>query len=151
IALTPLKIIIITIGFGIIGILGSMFLIKKIKLPSIQYQIATSNNAQQVFSLNKSLKHLYRVKLRATGIERENIRKIIKEIEAEVKAHTDQVSVQSKTSDYEIVEKMFASLQILSAAYVAFAHGANDVANAIGPVAGAMQILKTGAINIEAS
>ena len=151
IELTPLKIILITIGIGIVGMLGSMLLIKKIKLPSIQYQIAHSNNAQQVFSLNKSLKHLYRVKLRATGAERESIRKIIKEVEAEVKAHTDQVSVQSKTSDYEIVEKMFASLQILSAAYVAFAHGANDVANAIGPVAGAMQILKTGAINIKAS
>ena len=150
IQLSPLKVLLITVGIGLLGMLGSLLLIKRIKLPSIQYQTATSNNAQQIFSLNKSLKHLYRVKLRATGTEREAIRKIIKEVEVQVKVLSDQVSVQSKTSDYEIVEKMFASLQILSAAYVAFAHGANDVANAIGPVAGAMQILKTGAINIQA-
>ena len=36
---------------------------------------------------------------------------------------------------YEGVERVFIWLQIITACYVAFAHGANDVANAIGPMA----------------
>ena len=42
---------------------------------------------------------------------------------------------------------MFAYLQILSACFVAFAHGANDVANAIGPVAAVLDIIKNGVIS----
>ena len=37
--------------------------------------------------------------------------------------------------DYTTVERIFRKLQIVTSCYVAFAHGANDVANAIGPVA----------------
>ena len=37
--------------------------------------------------------------------------------------------------DYATVEGIFRKLQVVTSCYVAFAHGANDVANAIGPVA----------------
>jgi PiT family inorganic phosphate transporter len=37
--------------------------------------------------------------------------------------------------DYSTVEGIFRKLQVGTSCYVAFAHGANDVANAIGPVA----------------
>lgn len=40
-----------------------------------------------------------------------------------------------KEEGYEGVERVFIWLQIITACYVAFAHGANDVANAIGPMA----------------
>lgn len=45
------------------------------------------------------------------------------------------------------VEEVFRKLQILTACYVSVAHGANDVANAIGPVAGIYIIYKTGTIS----
>lgn len=41
------------------------------------------------------------------------------------------------------IENLFIPLQILSACLVAFAHGANDVANAIGPVAAVLSVMKT--------
>ena len=44
------------------------------------------------------------------------------------------------------VEKIFAYLQIMTACYVAFAHGANDVANAIGPLAAIVSIIKTHSV-----
>lgn len=43
---------------------------------------------------------------------------------------------------HQMVERRFGRLQIITACYMAFAHGANDVANAIGPVAGVLQALK---------
>ena len=42
------------------------------------------------------------------------------------------------------VERIFVWLQIITAAYVAFAHGANDRSNAIGPMAAVYDILSSG-------
>ena len=42
------------------------------------------------------------------------------------------------------VERIFVWLQVITAAYVAFAHGANDRANAIGPMAAVYQVLSSG-------
>ena len=42
---------------------------------------------------------------------------------------------------FQGVEKIFVWLQIITAAYVAFAHGANDRSNAIGPMAAVYDIL----------
>jgi len=39
-----------------------------------------------------------------------------------------------KGTEYEAVEFLFRRLQIMTSCYVAFSHGANDVANAIAPV-----------------
>jgi PiT family inorganic phosphate transporter len=47
--------------------------------------------------------------------------------------------------DYQKVERLFAFLQVATACYVAFAHGSNDVANAIGPVSGIVGQLAYGA------
>ncbi len=47
-------------------------------------------------------------------------------------------------------EEVFRILQVLTSCYVAFAHGANDVANAIGPFAGIYSIFKTGTIAAKA-
>ena len=42
------------------------------------------------------------------------------------------------------VERIFVWLQVITAAYVAFAHGANDRSNAIGPMAAVYQVLSSG-------
>jgi PiT family inorganic phosphate transporter len=44
------------------------------------------------------------------------------------------------------VERLFAPLVIVTSCTVAFAHGANDVANSIGPVAAVFGVLKTGTV-----
>ncbi len=44
------------------------------------------------------------------------------------------------------VERVFAALQILTACAVAFAHGSNDVANSIGPLAAAVNAAQGGDI-----
>ena len=52
--------------------------------------------------------------------------------------------------EYARMEKIFAALMVLSACFLAFAHGANDVANAIGPVAAVVEIVQTGVIETKA-
>ena len=42
---------------------------------------------------------------------------------------------------------MFSWMQVFTAAGFAFSHGANDIANAIGPFAAIMDVLRTGDIN----
>jgi len=49
--------------------------------------------------------------------------------------------------EYDAVERMFRKLQIVTSCYVAFSHGANDVANAIGPVAGIFSVATTGVLD----
>jgi PiT family inorganic phosphate transporter len=44
------------------------------------------------------------------------------------------------------VERLFAVLQVLTACAVAFAHGSNDVANAIGPLAAVANTVTTGSV-----
>ena len=46
---------------------------------------------------------------------------------------------------YRHVERVFVVLQIMTACAVAFAHGSNDVANSIGPLAAVHSIVTTGA------
>ncbi len=45
---------------------------------------------------------------------------------------------------------IFAWMQVFTAAAFAFSHGANDIANAIGPFVAILDVLKTGAIGSEA-
>jgi PiT family inorganic phosphate transporter len=46
---------------------------------------------------------------------------------------------------------MFSWMQVFTACAFAFSHGANDIANAIGPFVAVLDVLKTGAIGAEAS
>jgi len=51
--------------------------------------------------------------------------------------------------DFDVTENIFKRLQVLTAAYECFAHGSNDVANAVGPVAAIIGVLTTGDIKAE--
>lgn len=58
-----------------------------------------------------------------------------------------RVKTSDKTdrrSSYASVEKIFIPMMIFTAAAMAFGHGANDVANAIGPLAAVYSIVHTG-------
>ena len=54
-----------------------------------------------------------------------------------------------KGDGYQGVERVFVWLQIITAAYVAFAHGANDRSNAIGPMAAVYSVWKEQGILLE--
>jgi PiT family inorganic phosphate transporter len=49
-------------------------------------------------------------------------------------------------TQYGNVEKVFAILMVVTACCMAFAHGSNDVANAIGPLAAVVSVVESGGI-----
>ena len=51
-----------------------------------------------------------------------------------------------KDFHFHTVERVFAVLMVVTACSMAFAHGSNDVANAIGPVAAVISIVGTGSV-----
>jgi phosphate/sulfate permease len=53
--------------------------------------------------------------------------------------------------EFEKVELVFATLLIVSAGFLAFAHGANDTANAIGPLAAIVSVVREGTVAAKAT
>jgi len=49
----------------------------------------------------------------------------------------------------ERVERAYAPLVVMTSCSVAFAHGANDVANAVGPLAAVVDIMQTGVLKMK--
>ncbi|MDD2368997.1 MAG: inorganic phosphate transporter [Sulfuricurvum sp.] len=59
------------------------------------------------------------------------------------------IKVMHKDTPHKATMRVFSMLQVLTASSFAFSHGANDIANAIGPFAAIIDILATGKINTE--
>jgi len=58
---------------------------------------------------------------------------------------------KEKEFHFHTVEKVFAVLMVITASGLAFAHGSNDVANAVGPLAAVVSTAKTGLITGKAA
>lgn len=56
-----------------------------------------------------------------------------------------------KKEHFHTVERVFAILMIVTACGMAFAHGSNDVANAIGPLAAVISVAQTGSVLAKAA
>ncbi len=60
------------------------------------------------------------------------------------------VKKEDKKFGYSNVEKIFGVMMIFTASAMAFAHGSNDVANAVGPMAAVISIAKSGVVTGQA-
>ena len=56
-----------------------------------------------------------------------------------------------KRQHFYTVERVFAILMVVTACSMAFAHGSNDVANAIGPLAAVISVAKSGIVDAQAA
>ena len=90
-------------------------------------------------SLKKAQKHLLRVEAAAFGSLQSKVHELLTGVEELAKEV--EVPEEEQYSEFMVVEKIFIYLQIIIACFMAFAHGSNDVANAIGPLSAIVNIL----------
>ena len=95
--------------------------------------------------------HLQRVRNTADGEVKEHAEKLLKDLGAVTQKVRAQINTNTDSPALRKVESIFVLLQIITACMVAFAHGSNDVANAIGPLSAAYQALEAGVIEAKST
>jgi len=135
---------------GLLGALISIPLVSRIKPSKTEEKQDDQIDPKVEKSMQKIVMHLRRVKESTTGELTDEVTKILDRSEKISNRLEKYTHIKHVSSDYLTVEKIFVYLQILSACFVAFAHGANDVANAIGPLAGILSAIKSGVIEMKA-
>ncbi|MBA3957251.1 MAG: inorganic phosphate transporter [Parachlamydiaceae bacterium] len=96
--------------------------------------------------LDKARKHVLQAQSACRGETYYQVSVLLEEINSLSQSLKQTGDKRVMSAEYETVERMFGYLQIMSACLMAFAHGANDVANAIGPLSAAISVLTSGVI-----
>jgi PiT family inorganic phosphate transporter len=136
---------------GLLAAVISVWLISKIKVQEADddgEEKLTDPNV--VKSLGKAVKHLEKVHLASPGHMKAGIKDSLDEVRRLRWESERRYEYHTNSTEYQQVEKLFVYLQILSACFVAFAHGANDVANAIGPMSAVLSVAMAGGDSIAA-
>ncbi|MBS0586118.1 MAG: inorganic phosphate transporter [Verrucomicrobia bacterium] len=134
--------ILVAIGVGLVGTCISLFFYKKIHVDAKGNKVIAVKQEQQLYNLHKAHRYLLETKLASQGKMSLQLGDMLTTVSDLIENVKDKTRWESHLSaDYVAVEKIFAGLQILTACFVAFAHGANDVANAVGPVSAIWQII----------
>lgn len=136
------------IGFSLIFSGLTYLLIRKKQWQESEYEAKNLKNYWALHSLQRVVKHLYRVTSSSKGELHDKSAQMLKEAKKlKEKVENEAHEIERTHSEHEVVEKLFSFLQIMSAALMAFAHGANDVANAIGPLACILDVIKHGQVS----
>ena len=129
------------------AIIGKIY-VNRVVSPSEHVKIEHVVRPEIALQLEKAKRHLQQAKLLSQGELEYQIETLLDELQcsSQIQAHPEEKTHE----EFAVIEKMFAYLQIISACLMAFSHGANDVANAIGPLSAAIGILNSGLIALQA-
>jgi len=133
---------------GIIAAIIGNFLIGKIKgvVEFEEIEEYEEKSARFLFNIYRATKRVENAIRLAPNLNlRNDLAEILKRLKPIV-GDIESKEIMTTKKEYILVERIFGYLQILSASFVAFAHGANDVANSVGPLAGIVTVLKTGTV-----
>ncbi len=133
----------ISLVLGLLAAIISYWLTKGLQVTS-QPKTQPAYGPEVALELDEARKHLVRVQDTSTGELHYYVSIMVEEVTNMSSTLRQAAEGQDEHSEYTAVEKIFSYLQMVTAALMAFAHGANDVANAIGPVAASLGILAEG-------
>lgn len=136
---------------GVIAAVVSTFLVKRIKENGETEKFDFRQPAEVGKRVEKAIKQLKKATRTSEGQVTSELRHIMDDLETVEGDLSRKITITRQSADYKTVERIFIYLQILSAGFVAFAHGANDVANAVGPLAAVITVLKTGAFSAKSA
>lgn len=145
--------LLIAIAIGTLAALISAWLVSRIKETPRTDSNGATNPAQAEYlqkCLQKATRNLQRVQSATAGTPEVNVSGLIDDVlqlQIETKKHYE---FHTDNTELQKVERLFVYLQILSACMVAFAHGANDVANSIGPMSAVIEVARAGGETIAA-
>lgn len=132
----------ISLVISSLAALVAHILLKRLKTTSDEH-LANRQEIQVHMDLARSLKYLEKAQNQAKGLLQEELGVAAGQIK-DLLQSTKQPPALFQTSEYASVERIFISLQIVTACCMAFAHGANDVANAIGPLSAIITVARHG-------
>ncbi len=130
------EVVIIALFMGSVTWCIAYILVRRIKEPKLPVR---NQNVQVEIGLKKAQRHLLRVEAAAFGKLQTKVHELL--IEVDQISKEVEVPEEEQYSEFMVVEKIFIYLQIIIACFMAFAHGSNDVANAIGPLAAIFNIV----------
>tara|TARA_B100000809_G_scaffold257685_1_gene299688 strand:- start:206 stop:1741 length:1536 start_codon:yes stop_codon:yes gene_type:complete len=144
-------------GIGIVGMLISIPLLNRITVEEVDPETTHTQNPIISEDLARMKTKFKKLSMLATGDVEEKLESLGSEIEVlsdQLEEQEQEQAQEGKTGSsgmwgnpqMRATEKIFVYLQILSACTVAFAHGANDVANAVGPLMGVITVLQKGVV-----
>ena len=139
----------ISVGVGIVASFISFFLVKRIKEEPIVEELVEKQPSAVFRHISGAIRHLDKGMNVAKGKLRQGLHLVKNDLLSVKETAVLDQEVRKSNEAHKTVERIFIYLQILSASFVAFAHGANDVANAVGPLAAVVTVLQTGLINMK--
>ena len=137
-------------GVGLVAALVSHFLVKKIKEIPDEEETLTPTWSFSI-ALGRADKNLKKALDSSSADMMPELQDILERVGKMKEDVMQRAGSEKDVITYQKVERIFIYLQILSAGFVAFAHGANDVANAIGPLAAVIHIVKTGTVAMKSA
>jgi len=143
--------LLVAAAVGLVAAFVSRFLVARIKAPPMEDRIVVRQPTAVSKGVSKALTNLQKVAEQARGEVQEQVLTMVRDLEALDKDVVAGTTVEQTSQEHRTVERIFVYLQILSAGFVAFAHGANDVANAVGPLAAVITILNTGQVAMKSA
>jgi PiT family inorganic phosphate transporter len=138
-------------GVGLLGAIVSYILLRNYRSDESEEEQQQARELYVARALQRSTRHLLRARRAADPDIKSDIDSLLAKTSSVTDTSSSRANLGSSRPEFRRTERIFIYLQILTACFIAFAHGANDVANAIGPLSAAVQTAQDGLVAAKAA